>query len=76
MTEEQGGIREKATEIAMNSVIKTGEIVEGAKQAITGDVQGGITNIVKAAGDIATGAAEKGLGIAADVFDKVKKATE
>ena len=50
--------------------------MEGAKRALEGDVKGGVANILKAAGDIATGATEKGVGIAADVLGKVKKPTE
>ena len=67
---------QKAGDIASESVEKSGEIVEGAKQALEGDVKGGVANILKAAGDIATGATEKGVGIAADVLGKVKKPTE
>ena len=76
MSDEMGGIREKADEIASESVEKSGEIVEGAKQALGGDVKEGVANILKAAGEIATGATEKGIGIAADVLGKVKKPTE
>ena len=50
--------------------------MEGAKQALGGDVKEGVANILKAAESIATGATEKGFGIAADVLDKVKKPTE
>ena len=76
MSDEQGGITQKASDIASESVAKSGEIVEGAKQALGGDVREGVANILKAAGDIATGATEKGVGIAADVVDKLKKPTE
>ncbi|HEY2402625.1 MAG TPA: hypothetical protein VGI23_19885 [Steroidobacteraceae bacterium] len=76
MSDEQGGIQQKASDIASESVEKSGEIVEGAKQALGGDVKGGVAKILKAAGDIATGATEKGVGIAADVVGKVKKPTE
>ena len=76
MSDERGEIRQKASDIASESVEKSGEIVEGAKQALGGDVQGGVANILKAAESIATGATEKGFGIAADVLDKVKKRTE
>ncbi len=75
MSDEMGGIRKKAGDIASESAEKSGEIVEGAKQALGGDVQEGVANILKAAGDIATGATEKGFGIAADVLGKVKKRT-
>ena len=67
---------QKASEIANESVAKSGEIVEGAQQALAGDVREGVAKILKAAGDIATGATEKGLEITADVVDKVKKPTE
>ena len=73
MSDEMGGIRKKASDIANESVDKSGEIVEGAKQALGGDVKEGMANILKAASDIATGATEKGFAIAAEVLDKVKK---
>ena len=76
MSDEMGGIRQKAGEIASESVEKSGEIVEGAKQALGGDVKEGVANILKAAEKIATGATEKGFAIAADALDKVKKPTE
>ena len=76
MSDEQGEIRQKARDIANESVEKSDEIVEGAKQALGGDVKEGVANILKAAESIATGATEKGFGIAADVLDKVKKPTE
>ncbi len=76
MSDEQSEIQQKASEIANESVAKSGEIVEGAQQALAGDVREGVAKILKAAGDIATGATEKGLEIAADVVDKVKKPTE
>lgn len=76
MSDEQGGIQQKASEIATESLVKSGEIVEGAKQALAGDIAGGVANIIKAAGDIATGATEKGVGIAADVVGKLKKPSE
>ena len=76
MSDEMGGIRKKASDIANESVDKSGEIVEGAKQALGGDVKEGVANILKAAGDIATGATEKGFAIAAEVLDKVKKPDE
>jgi hypothetical protein len=50
--------------------------VEGAQQILGGDVKEGLAKILKAAGAIATGATEKGLEIAADAADKVKKPTE
>ena len=49
MSDEMGGIREKADEIARESVEKSAEIVEGAKQALGGDVKEGVANILKAA---------------------------
>ena len=76
MDDEQSEIKQKATEIANESAAKSGEIVEGAQQALGGDVKAGVAKILKAAGDIATGATEKGVGIAADVVDKLKKPTE
>jgi hypothetical protein len=76
MSDEQGGIQQKASDIASESVEKSGEIVEGAEQILRGDLKGGVAKILKAAGDIATGATEKGVGIAADVVGKVKKPTE
>jgi hypothetical protein len=74
--DEDGGIQQKASEIADESVAKSGEIVEGAQQILGGDVKEGLAKILKAAGAIATGATEKGLEIAADAADKVKKPTE
>lgn len=71
--QEQGGIQQKAEDIVTESVVKSGEIVEGAKQALGGDLGGGLSSILKAAGDIATTATEKGIGIAADVVEKIKK---
>ena len=69
---EQGGITQKAEAIANLSATKSVEIVEGAEQIVGGDLRGGLAKILKAAGNIATGATEKGLEIAADVADKVK----
>ena len=66
----------KAGDIASESIAKSGEIVEGAKQALGGDVAEGVSNIIRAAADIATGATEKGMGIAADVVEKLKKPIE
>ena len=76
MSDEQGGIQQKASDIANESVAKSHEIVEGAEQILGGDLKGGLAKILKAAGDIAIGATEKGLEIAEDVVDKVKKPTE
>ncbi len=76
MSDEQGGIQQKASEIADMSAAKSGEIVEGAQQILGGDVREGLAKILKAAGAIATGATEKGIEIAADAVDKVKKPTE
>jgi hypothetical protein len=98
MSDEQGGIRQKASDIANESITKardiadesiakardiadesitkSGEIVEGAEQILRGDLKGGLAKILKAAGDITIGATEKGLEIAADGVDKVKKPTE
>lgn len=76
MRDDQDGIQQKASEIANESVAKSGEIVEGAQQALGGDVREGVAKILKAAGQIATGATEKGLEIAADVVDKTKKRNE
>ena len=76
MSDEQGGIEQKASDIADESVAKSGEIVEGAEQILGGDLKGGLAKILKAAGDIGTGATEKGLEIAADVVGKAKKPTE
>ena len=75
MSDEQGGIHEKASDIANESVAKSGEIVEGAEQILGGDLKGGLAKILKAAGDIATHATAKGLEIAADAVDKAKKPT-
>jgi NTP pyrophosphatase (non-canonical NTP hydrolase) len=76
MSDEQGGIQQKASEIADLSAAKSGEIVEAAQQIVDGDVREGLAKILKAAGAIATGATEKGIEIAADAVDKVKKPTE
>jgi len=76
MSDEQGGIQQKASDIANESVAKSREIVEGAEQILGGDLKGGLAKILRAAGDIAIGATEKGLEIAEDVVDKVKKSTE
>ncbi len=76
MSDEQGGIQQKASDIANEAVAKSGEIVEGAEQILGGDLKGGLAKILKAAGDIATGTTEKVLEIAADVVDKAKKPTE
>lgn len=76
MSDEQGGIQKKASDIADESVAKSGEIVEGAEQILGGDLKGGLAKILKAAGDIATGATEKSLEIAAEVVGKAKKPTE
>jgi len=76
MSDEQDKIQQKASDIADESVAKSGEIVEGAEQILGGDLKGGLAKILKAAGDIATGATEKGLEIAADVVGKAKKPTE
>jgi len=76
MSDEQSGIQHKASDIANESVAKSREIVEGAEQIISGDLKGGLAKILKAAGDIAIGATEKGLEIAEDVLDKVRKPTE
>ncbi len=75
MSDEQGGIQKKASDIANQSVAKSGEIVEGAEQILAGDLNAGLAKILKAAGDIATHATAKGLEIAADVVDKAKKPT-
>ena len=76
MSDEQGGIQQKAGEIADLSATKSSEIVEGAQQIVGGDVREGLAKILKAAGAIATGATEKGIEIAADAVDKVKEKTE
>jgi hypothetical protein len=73
---EADGIRQKVSDIVSDSVQKSGEILEAAKQALGGDVKEGLTNILKAASDLATNATEKGIGIAADVIDKLKKPNE
>ena len=76
MSDEQGGIQHKASDIANESVAKSREIVEGAEEILAGDLKGGLAKILKAAGDIAIGATEKGLEIAEDVVAKVRKPTE
>jgi hypothetical protein len=76
MSHDQGGIQKKASDIANKSVAKSEEIVEGAEQILGGDLKGGLAKILKAAGDIASHATEKGLEIAADVVGKAKKPTE
>jgi NTP pyrophosphatase (non-canonical NTP hydrolase) len=76
MRDDQDGIQQKASAIANESVAKSGEIVEGAQQALGGDVREGVAKILKAAGQIATGATEKGLEIAAEVVDKTKERNE
>lgn len=75
MSDEQDGIHQKASDIANESVAKSGEIVEGAEQILGGDLKGGLAKILKATGDIATHATAKGLEIAADVVENAKKPT-
>ncbi len=50
---------ESAKDIAKNAVDKSGDIVEGAGEALKGDVSGGVNKIVKSATDIATDSVEK-----------------
>ena len=42
MSDEQDGILQKASDIANESVAKSGEIVEGAEQILGGDLKGGL----------------------------------
>lgn len=52
-----------AAHIATNSVYKSGEIVEGAAEALKGDVRGGVGKIAASATNIATTATAEGLKI-------------
>lgn len=65
-----------ATKVATNSVHKSGDIVEGAAQALKGDVLGGVGKIVSSAANIATTAAAEGVKIATQNLDGVREASD
>lgn len=65
-----------AVNVATNSVARSGEIVEGAAQALRGDVKGGIGKIATSATDIATTAASEGVKMTRQNLDGVREATD
>lgn len=67
------GIVDTAKDIALNSLAKSGEIVEGAADIAKGNIGGGIGKILKGATDIATTAASKGTRLVADQLGKPKQ---
>lgn len=67
---------EAVTRIAADSVRKSGEIVEGAGAALTGDVKGGVTRMAVGAADIATAATTEGVKLAGENLDAAREASD
>ncbi|CAM3991262.1 MULTISPECIES: Rv1893 family protein [Tsukamurella] len=65
-----------AVNVATNSVAKSGEIVDGAAQALKGDVAGGVGKIAASATNIATTAASEGVKMARQNLDGVRAAAD
>jgi hypothetical protein len=61
-------ILDEAADIATTSIHKAGDIVAGAGEVLSGDVSGGVHDIVNAAGEIATNAADNATQMAKDAL--------
>lgn len=67
---------EAVTKIAADSVRKSDEIVEGAGEALTGDVMGGVGRMATGAADIATSSATEGVKLARENLDAAREASD
>ncbi|NMD57342.1 MULTISPECIES: hypothetical protein [Tsukamurella] len=64
------------TRIAADSVRKSGEIVEGAGEALKGDVMGGVSRMATGAADIATSATAEGVKLAGENLSAAREASD
>ncbi|BDD82347.1 hypothetical protein TPB0596_21100 [Tsukamurella pulmonis] len=67
---------EAVTRIAADSVRKSGEIVEGAGEALGGDVKGGVGRMAASAADIATSATTEGVKLAGENLAAAREASD